>query len=245
MATTALAFKVLEKEKDYLSLLKQMIQFFLERRQNGRWRNTVESASTLAAILPSILKDNTNFNSVARLYISGAVTIRIDTFPFTRVITNTHQPVTVTRSGGGLVYFTAWQKIFNSQPEPVADKFSINTWFERTGNTIASLVAGQKVTMKMRINVVKDAEYVQVEVPIPAGCTYAEKKQGNWKVHKEFLKNKMVLFIEKMDKGVYTYEIELEPRYSGNYQLNPAKAELMYFPVFYGRNEMKKIVISK
>jgi uncharacterized protein YfaS (alpha-2-macroglobulin family) len=51
--------------------------------------------------------------------------------------------------------------------------------------------------------------------------------------------------MEKMDKGVYTFEIELEPRYTGNYQLNPAKAELMYFPVFYGRNEMKKTVVSK
>jgi uncharacterized protein YfaS (alpha-2-macroglobulin family) len=143
------------------------------------------------------------------------------------------------------VYFTAWQRIFNNQPEPVTDKFIINTWFERTGGTVVSLSAGEKVTMKIKIDVLKDAEYVQVEIPIPAGCTYAEKKQDGWKMHKEFLKNKMVLFIEKMGKSDYTYEIELEPRYSGHYQLNPAKAELMYFPVFYGRNEMKKIAIGK
>lgn len=27
-------------------------------------------------------------------------------------------------------------------------------------------------------------------------------------------------------------EVELTPRFTGSYQLNPAKVELMYFPVF-------------
>jgi hypothetical protein len=34
------------------------------------------------------------------------------------------------------------------------------------------------------------------------------------------------------------------PRYSGKYTLNPAKAEQMYFPVFYGREGMKKVVLG-
>lgn len=43
----------------------------------------------------------------------------------------------------------------------------------------------------------------------------------------------------------YSYEIELEQGYSGNYNLNPAKAELVYFPTHYGRNKLKKIEIKK
>jgi len=35
------------------------------------------------------------------------------------------------------------------------------------------------------------------------------------------------------------------PRFNGEYTLNPAKAELMYFPVFYGREGMKKLVIGE
>jgi alpha-2-macroglobulin len=62
-------------------------------------------------------------------------------------------------------------------------------------------------------------------------------------MHKEFLKNKLTVFIEQMNKGAYEFEIELEPRYSGTYTMNPVKAELMYFPVFYGRNETKQIKI--
>ncbi|MCC6288910.1 MAG: hypothetical protein IT249_13590 [Chitinophagaceae bacterium] len=93
------------------------------------------------------------------------------------------------------------------------------------------------------MNALKDAEYVLIEIPIPAGCTYADKPQS-WNGHKEFLKDKLVIFVEQMPKGKYEYDIDLEPRYSGKYHLNPAKAELMYFATFYGRNEMGEIEIK-
>jgi hypothetical protein len=43
-----------------------------------------------------------------------------------------------------------------------------------------------------------------------------------------------------MNKGNYYFEIELEPRYAGNYHLNPAKAELMYFPCFLWKERDEK-----
>jgi alpha-2-macroglobulin len=244
IATTALAFKVLGKEKEYQSYFKQMIRFFLEHRQGNRWRNTVESASILSTILPAVLKDYTEFQSTARLKISGGKDINIDTFPYAGKMDGANQPVNVSRSGGGLVYFSIWQRIFNPKPEPVNDKFVIDTRFEKNGTVVTSFVAGEKVNMKINVNVLKDAEFVQAEIPISAGCTYASKKSENWRMHREYRKDKVILFIEKMTKGEYNYEIELEPRYSGTYSLNPVKAELMYFPVFYGRNNMKNLMIK-
>lgn len=44
---------------------------------------------------------------------------------------------------------------------------------------------------------------------------------------------------------MHHFEIELEPRYSGSFTLNPAKASLMYYPIFFGRNEIKKLQIEK
>ena len=245
MATTALAFKVFERETNYHPLLKQMIQFFLERRTKGRWGNTVESAATVAAILPTILQQNNKFISASELKILTDTTIVVKKFPFAYKINNSEKPLIITRSGGGFVYFTAWQKIFNPRPEPATDKFVINTWFERSGTKLASLVAGEKTIMRVEINALKDADYVQIEIPIPAGCSFATKKQDNLGMHKEYLKDKMVVFVEKMERGLYSYEIELEPRYTGSYHLNPAKAELMYFPVYYGRNNIKKLTIVK
>jgi alpha-2-macroglobulin len=33
-------------------------------------------------------------------------------------------------------------------------------------------------------------------------------------------------------------------RFSGVFNLNPAKAELMYFPIFFGREGIKKVVVE-
>ena len=242
MATTVLAFKFFQKEEKYRSLLRPIIQYFLERRQGGRWRNTVESAKTIEAILPVLLEQRSDFTSQPTLTIGDTQTISVNKFPFSYSISP--KPVTISKSGGGLMYVTAWQKIFNPMPEPVNDKFEISTWYERSGNTISYLKAGEKTTLKIKLNVLKDADYVQLEIPIPAGCTYSEKGQKASNTHTEYFKNKIVLFAERLKTGVYNYIIELEPRYNGIYNLNPAKAELMYFPTFFGRNELKKVEIK-
>jgi hypothetical protein len=36
----------------------------------------------------------------------------------------------------------------------------------------------------------------------------------------------------------------IDARYNGVYHLNPAKAVLMYFPIFFGREEMKKVDVN-
>lgn len=243
-ATTVLAYTILQREKNQQEWLQKIIQYFLEKRKVGRWRNTVESASICAAILPMVLQQQPGFNNKPIITVKAIQTLVADKFPYTTTITNTAEPVQITKKGGGLMYVTAWQKIFNVNPQAVKDHFIINSRFEKDGRSIASLQAGEKSVMKITVNALKDAEYVQIEIPIPAGCTYADKLQS-WNVHKEFLKDKLVVFIEHMPKGNYEYSIDLEPRYAGTYHLNPAKAELMYFPTFYGRNEMKRIEISK
>ena len=92
-----------------------------------------------------------------------------------------------------------------------------------------------------------DAEYVMVEIPIPAGCSYDSKEKGDfWKeTHREYYKEKVAVFCKKLRKGTHTFTVRLLPRYTGSYHLNPARAELMYYPVFYGRNEMKKCGVAE
>lgn len=243
VATTVLAYKTLEKEKDKQAELKRIIQFFLERRKRGHWTNTVESASIVSAILPAILDNQSTFAAPASIRINNSITA--NQFPFTTTVTPTDAAITINKTGGGLLYCTAYQEVFNKNPLPVTDKFKITISFERSGSNIAILKAGEKVLMKINVEAMADADYVQIEIPIPAGCTYGTKKQNHWDTHTEYLKNKAVFFIEKLSKGTHQYEVELEPRYTGTYTLNPAKAELMYFPVFFGRNETKSIPVKK
>ena len=86
-----------------------------------------------------------------------------------------------------------------------------------------------------------------VEIPIPAGCSYDSKEKGDfWKeTHREYYKEKVAVFCKKLRKGTHTFTVRLLPRYTGSYHLNPARAELMYYPVFYGRNEMKKCGVPR
>jgi hypothetical protein len=41
--------------------------------------------------------------------------------------------------------------------------------------------------------------------------------------------------IKALETGKYRYTVELMPKYGGAYNVNPANAEMMYFPVFYFR----------
>lgn len=245
MATTTLAFEVLNNEKNTGQDLAGILQYFLASRKNGSWRNTVESANITSVLLPYLLARNASLAEKPSLQVSTAAGTKVYTeFPLT-VSIREKGSIDFTRTGGGMIYLTAWQTYFNTAPEPVTDKFTINSSFERNGNAVTHLQAGEKAVMKVAVTVHADAEYVQLEIPIPAGCTYTERKQDNWRMHKEYLKDRVVMFIENLPKGQYTYEVELEPRYTGTYNLNPVKAELMYFPTFYGRNKGSAVNIEK
>ena len=102
----------------------------------------------------------------------------------------------------------------------------------------------EKFTVKIKVK--KDAEFVQIEIPIPAGCSYESKNNAYfpYEVHREFYKNQVAIFCQRLPKGEYSFDIELLPRFTGNYILNPAKVELMYFPTFNANNEMKRVVIK-
>ncbi len=107
-----------------------------------------------------------------------------------------------------------------------------------------TLAAGQEIKLVVNVKVEKDADYVMINIPIPGTCSYADKRNNlRGEAHREYFKNKTAIFIEKLLKGEYTYEISLMPRYSGTYTLNPAKIELMYFPTFNANNEVKKVEV--
>lgn len=245
VATTVIAFAVLQNETQYKNMLPSIVQYFLEKRRNGYWMNTVESASIVGTVLPTILEQQKNFMDPATIKVSGDTVLTIAKFPYElHTKKSTIKNISISKTGGGMVYLTAYQKIFNETPLPVNDKFIVQTRFQKNGQNVTSIKAGEKIKMIITVNVLKDADYVMLEVPIPAGCNYAVKN-NDWQTYREYYKNKMMLFAEALTKGMHQFEIELEPRYNGTYTLNPAKAELMYYPTFFGRNEMKKVSIVK
>ncbi|MFO0507881.1 MAG: carboxypeptidase-like regulatory domain-containing protein [bacterium] len=237
---TLLAYQLQEQAGASADELSRVRNFFLEKRLRY-WRNTYESAKIIATILPGLLKDNTAFEKTT-LAISGAVRQQIEKFPFQLEIT-TGQSVTLSKKGASPVYFTAYREYWNSHPERSEKDFIVNTSFE---HSTQNLTTGKPIKLFVDVVVKKDAEYVMIEVPIPAGCSYETKAQSrnNGEVHRESFYDKTSIFCKNLKAGTYRYEVSLVPRYKGSYTLNPARAELMYFPLMYGREGIKKIMIA-
>jgi uncharacterized protein YfaS (alpha-2-macroglobulin family) len=122
--------------------------------------------------------------------------------------------------------------------------FQIETYFENEfGEEFLSneIEAGKPVSLRVSLNAKKQASYFMLEVPIPSGFSYHHKKQYPEETHREYAKDRVYIFLETLEPGKQSFSIELMPRYRGNYQLNPAKAQLMYFEQFYGNNKVKQL----
>jgi TonB-dependent SusC/RagA subfamily outer membrane receptor len=241
---TLLMYRILKAGQNRETVLRKIRNYFLEKRKDGQWRNTYESSLILETILPDLLVSGEKARS-ATLSISTEGGNVITNFPYQKEFSS-KEPIVVRKEGDLPIYFTAFQQSWNRAPAAAAGAFVVTTTFDKSGEVTTSLKAGEPVNLKVNVTVKGDADYVMIEIPIPAGCSYKEKPQprSNNEVHREYFKNKVSLFCSGLKQGSYTFTIPLLPRYSGTFYLNPAKAEMMYFPIFYGREGIKQISIK-
>lgn len=241
---TVLVYKIIKNDGKHNNLLPKIRGYFLEQRHTGDWRNTYESALILATILSDVLTAEKQ-TQPAVLTIKGAKTETITKFPYTTALNQNE--VSVSKTGTLPVYITGYQQFWNPKPEKIDKDFTVDTWFEKNGAHLSNLKGGDPIRLKAEITSKGDADFVMIEIPIPAGCSYESKEQSwqNNEVHREYFKEKVSIFCRKLKQGKYEFTVDLIPRYNGKYNLNPAKAEMMYFPVFYGREGMKKVKIGE
>jgi len=242
MEQTLIAYRVLKMLGGHEPELENIRNYFFEKREAGFWQNTYESSRILETILPDVLKTGEDFRN-ACLWINGKPVTR---FPYTETI-GTETSISIKNKGTIPLFVTAYQQTWNKQPGAETQKgFTVHSYFAAGRDTLTRLTAGKSAQMVVLVNVEGEANYVQIEIPIPAGCSYEDKTEGLFRneVHREHFKDKVVIFCNKLSKGEHTFVLNLLPRYTGKYQINPAKAELMYFPVFYGNEKLKTVDIQ-
>jgi alpha-2-macroglobulin len=200
----------------------------------------------LETLLPAVVRQSNNTLKSSSVILSGAMSETISSFPVKRSIQMQEKQLSITKTGSTPVFFTSFQKHWNEFPQTKENLFSINYHYEIDGRKIDSLKAGTEVDLVVTITSKKIAEYVMINVPIPAGCSYDENKfTPNYnEVHREYFKNKTSIFCQQLSQGNHTFKIKLQPRFSGKYTINPIKVELMYFPTFYGNSSMSKVKIN-
>lgn len=237
---TLIVYQILMKENAQDKDLHKIRNFFMETKGRN-WRNTYESSLLLEAMMPALIVKKHSPEGT-KVQLTGRVNKVIETFPF-ELSASGAEDITIIKTGESPVYFSAWQERWNNTPEKRGDDLVVTTFFK---DSVKQLTAGRPVTLNVKVAVKRDAQYVMIEVPIPAGCSYNSKPQprSGGEVHREYYHHKTVIFCRSLKKGLYSYTIDLLPRYAGRYTLNPAVIESMYLPVLSGRDSVKEITVS-
>ena len=241
---TLLAYDIYKNAKRE-DICKSIRQYFFEQRRHNGWRNTYETAQILATILPDVLNDK-NEQPKNTLTINGNT---IDLNNKNTQINYSDKVLNIKKTGNAPLFITAYQQFQNPSPKAKSDVFEVKTAFQQKGKTLnksnIQLAQNTPVHIIVTVKVKEAADYVMIEVPLPAGCSYDAKPQsfGNYEVHREYFRNKTAIFCQQLPVGEYTFRIPLQARFIGDYTVNPAKVEQMYFPVFYGRNEGKVVEV--
>ncbi|MBC6605668.1 carboxypeptidase-like regulatory domain-containing protein [Hymenobacter sp. BT188] len=243
VGTTLLAYRVLRAAGGGGAELMRIRTFLLNQRRVGHWASTYEAAQILETIGPDLFEAGRA--TVARVQLSGGLQQEVTQFPFEAKMPPSAGLLTLRKEGLLPVYAIAYQTFWNPQPPTVSAPFRVATTLAGQTGTQVKLRAGQPAELLVTVDVAAEARYVLLEVPIPAGCSYGDNKPGNsFEVHREYLRHQTGIFIDVLSVGRHTFRIALQPRFRGRYTLNPARAELMYFPTRFGRAASKQAIVE-
>lgn len=237
-AANVIAYRIARNDSILRQYVDGMQMYILGTKRYG-W-NTYRASSALMTILPDLLAESTTADNQATVLLRGKENKSVKEFPYNTTLKGGEQLSIKKESGMPLIYSAYTMKRRTEQY--FGEAFDITTSINRE-----TLEKGIPVTMEVKVKVKQDnAEHVMIEIPVPAGCSYQNKSRGYgyYEVYREYFKEKVAIFCEKLPKGEYRYTIDLLPRYSGQYILNPAKVEMMYFPVINSNNDMNKITIE-
>jgi TonB-dependent SusC/RagA subfamily outer membrane receptor len=234
---TVLAYQLIRKVNPKDERLPQILLYLLNTKTEGRYVNTYQATNIMETILPDLLQETTEKPAV-KISINSAIH---DDFPYKNTFND--ENVNIINIGNLPVYLTAYQHYFKTEPNQMSNDFEIESYFiDKLDNAIKN---GEEVTLKVTLSVKKEAEYTMLNIPIPGGFDYTSKPVNyGLEDHREYFKHETSIFCSQLKEGEYTFEVPLIAKYSGTYNLNPAKVELMYFPTFHAHEGLKTIKIK-
>jgi alpha-2-macroglobulin len=243
LAINAIAYRIARRDSLLRKLVEPMQMYFINQRNKEGW-NTYHSSNILTTILPDLIAAGASKKQQTTVTLSGKVNASVDKFPY-RLELQPEEEIRIRKESGLPAYFMQYRKERVVLAKTGVEGFEIKTTF---ANNQSVVEAGKPVTLIVELQVSKEAnlEYVMIEVPIPGACSYADKTQNNNQVetHREYFKDRTVIFCENMKSGSYSFEIKLLPRFTGKYLINPAQVSLMYVPVVNANTDIKRVRVE-
>lgn len=234
LQNTLTAIELLHQDSSRADLVSSSIDYLLKQR--FYW-NTYDRARFLKIIGP-IVAQETNALEGPQVLING---LAAKDYPFKEGL-HQQDSLRIEKRGPVPVYLSLTQDYYQENPEPKTDLFTVSTIFK---DSLEYLSAGDPTELLVTLEVHQEAEYVWVKVPIPAACSYNGKPRVPYPAnHVEYYKDHAIYYYNRLAIGKYQMSIPLQPRYAGNYHLNPAQAALMYFPVLSGNNAGQRVEVN-
>lgn len=253
LTVNTIAYRIARRDSSLHDIVLPMQQYFLSRRAAGQW-NTYHAASVLLSVLPDFLAGGATKANPIRLVTTTSkadrdTARRIGTTVFNRlpikIELQPDQQIALSMEAGLPTFVMQYKTEIVTHAMASSDALKISTVLGDGSNT---LLTGSVTKMTVDVTVTSDAraEYVMIEIPIPAGCSYTENKGPVWnETHREYFKDRVNIYFERMSVGTHRFELELLPRFSGVYHVNPAQVSLMYFPVVNANTSMSTVQIKE
>ncbi|MEO0732981.1 MAG: carboxypeptidase-like regulatory domain-containing protein [Bacteroidota bacterium] len=207
--------------------------------------NTLESAHLVADLLPYLLEDEKRIAPPSVVLTSTEERVEVTDFPYaTSVPPEKLADFRLERAGSGPLPVSLHQRWFATEPEARASGFRLETeLMDARSRPLPYLTKGVTAYLETTVTVAADADYVLIEIPIPAGCSYANRaeQRGPFAVHRAYRRDLVAIFCDRLPAGTYTYRVALAPRFAGTYSLNPARAEMQYVPAVYGNGMVREV----
>lgn len=240
--TTLAAYRLLRETGGSDDELAAVRIWLCQRLSESAWVNTYLSSCIIETILPDMLTAE-NSRGTAAAEIDGR---RYDSFPV-HLELDPAKPVTVSGNGSSPIFITLYQSGWEQNPQPRSEGFTVESQLFAGGVPADTLEKGSAAELRVNIGSEADARYVMIEIPVPAGCSCLSKnsRSNPHQIWRENFKERVVVFCDRLPQGSHTFTIELLPRYTGRYRINPARASLMYYPTVFGRNTMTDCTIDE
>lgn len=240
-------------KKDSMAAIQQYFMeddpFHPKGASKDHWAmNTYEASAITETLLPDLLGNNQHLDMLKVVVSQEDQPLdTITTFPKRmQVLPRPQTPININKNGDGPAFIAYHQSYWDKKPSAESNGFTIETFFTEKGKKVNNLSLGKTTQLRVKVNAKADAEYVMIEVPVPAGCSYGDKifRETHRETHREYRRDRVIIFLEKLPEGDYDFKINLEPRFTGQYSVNPARVEMMYVPIFNASTGIKKVVIE-
>lgn len=239
--TTLLALKLLAKEGGHPQMVKAIEKtYFSEACKRGAM-NTLQRALLIGFVLEN-LETDIKKELEQGFMVNGE---KVQKFPYRHEQKGGGLSVDYTGNIEAMVLTYRIREVREASPDSAY--FKVKTQILQNGKKTDAVQQGSSFEVQVSTYNRLSANHVVIEIPIPAGCSYATQQDApiQGEIHREYRRNKVVIYCTEFLAAQRNFTIRLEPRFQGRFTLLPAKVEQMYFPSQSGNNSSKTLLIGE